>query len=175
MSMKKTVLTWGLISGGLSSAIMLLGAPFWDQIGFDRAAILGYTSLVASALLIFFGVRSYRDRVAGGKITFGKGFQVGILIALVASLCYVVTWEIYYFTAKPDFCSKYTAHQLEKARARGADAAEIAKIEQEGEWLKKVLANPVTNSAMTFLEPFPFGLLSSVVSAAILRRKRPAD
>ena len=170
--MKKTVLTWGLISGGVAITMMLLTFPFHDRIGYDNSLILGYTTLVASALLIFFGVRSYREQVAGGRLTFGKGFQVGVLIALVASACYVGVWEIYYFTAKPDFCAKYTAHELEKAKAAGADAAKLTEIEQQGEQMKKLLANPVTNAAMTFLEPFPIGLAASLISAGILRRRR---
>jgi hypothetical protein len=169
--MKKTVLTWGLISGAISISLMLVMMAFIDRVGFDRAEILGYTTLIASALLIFFGVRSYREQVAGGRLTFGKGFQVGILIALVASLCYVVAWEVYYYTAKPDFCAQYTAHQVRKAKEKGADAAAIAKIEAEGRQLEEWLANPLINGAMTFLEPFPIGLLAALVSAGILRRK----
>jgi hypothetical protein len=170
--MKKTVLTWGLISGGVAITLMLLTFPFHDRIGYDKSMILGYTALIAAATLIFFGVRSYRDEVAGGRLTFGKGFQVGILIALVASVCYVVVWEVYYFTAKPDICAKYTAYELEKAKAAGADAAKIAEIEKQGEEMKKMLANPVTNAAMSFLEPFPVGLTAALISAAILRRRR---
>ena len=34
--MKGTVLTFGLISGALSSAMMLLIPPFLDRIGFDQ-------------------------------------------------------------------------------------------------------------------------------------------
>ena len=64
--MKKTVLTFGLISGAILSAMMLATLPFLDRIGFDRGEIIGYTSMVVAFLLIFFGVRSYRDNVAGG-------------------------------------------------------------------------------------------------------------
>jgi hypothetical protein len=58
MSMKRTVWTWGLISGGVSSLMMALTVPFVDAIGFDRGAILGYTALVLSALMVFFGVKA---------------------------------------------------------------------------------------------------------------------
>ena len=50
MPIKKTVLTFGLISGAVSSAIMLGTVPFADRIGFDRGEILGYTSIVLSFL-----------------------------------------------------------------------------------------------------------------------------
>ncbi|HUR36321.1 MAG TPA: DUF4199 family protein, partial [Terriglobales bacterium] len=75
--MKKTILTFGLISGTISSALMMgLIVPFIDRIGFDKGMYVGYTSIVLSLMLVFFGIRSYRDNVAGGHISFGKGFQV---------------------------------------------------------------------------------------------------
>ena len=59
--MKKTVWTFGLIAGVVLSAMMLITLPFHDQIGFERAEVVGYTTMVAAFLLIFFGVRSYRE------------------------------------------------------------------------------------------------------------------
>jgi hypothetical protein len=56
--MKKTVLTFGLISGAVSAVTMLATVPFVDKIGFDKGEILGYTVIVLTALITFFGVRS---------------------------------------------------------------------------------------------------------------------
>jgi hypothetical protein len=92
--MQKTILTFGVISGTLISIWMVIGMIFHDAIGFDKAEVLGYTSMVLSFLLIFFGVRSYRDNVAGGSLSFGRAFKVGALIALVASIMYVATWQV---------------------------------------------------------------------------------
>ncbi|HEU4454352.1 MAG TPA: DUF4199 domain-containing protein, partial [Longimicrobium sp.] len=75
--MKKTVWTFGLISGGILSAMMLLTIPFMDEIGFDRGVVIGYATMVAAFLLVFFGVRSYRDNVAGGEVGFGRALAVG--------------------------------------------------------------------------------------------------
>jgi Protein of unknown function (DUF4199) len=80
--MKRTVLTFGLISGAISAATMLATIPFVDKIGWEKGEILGYTTIVLSALMVFFGVRSYRENVAGGRLTFGRGFAIGILITL---------------------------------------------------------------------------------------------
>ena len=108
--------------------MMLATLPFMHQIGFDKGAIVGYTSIVLSFLLVFFGIRSYRENVGGGTITFGRAFAVGILIALISSVCYVVTWEIIYFKFMPDFCEKYAAYLVEKARAAGASQQAIEAL-----------------------------------------------
>jgi hypothetical protein len=36
---------------------------------------------------------------------------------------------------------------------------------------KEVYDNPLFNAAMTFIEPFPIGLVITLISAAVLRRK----
>ena len=76
--MKKTVLTFGLMSGAVISVLMLLTMRFHDAIGFETAGlIVGYTTMVLAFLLIYFGVRSYRDNVAGGTVRFGRAFVGG--------------------------------------------------------------------------------------------------
>ena len=57
---------------------MLATIPFAEAIGWQKGEILGYTTIVLSALMVFFGVRSYRENVGGGRLTFGRGFAVGI-------------------------------------------------------------------------------------------------
>jgi hypothetical protein len=169
--MRKTVLTFGLISGAVLSAMMLLTLPFHDTIGFDRMAIVGYTTMVVAFLLIYFGVRSYRDNVAGGTVRFGRALAVGALIAAVASLCYVATWEVIYFKIAPDFVTKYQAHILAKERAKGQTEQALALKKAELEKFAEMYKNPAINAAITFLEPLPVALIVALVSAGVLSRR----
>lgn len=169
--MKKTILIFGLISGAISSLMMVGTVPFADRIDYDKAEYIGYTTIVLSFLLVFFGVRSYRDEIANGQITFAKAFGVGISITLISCVCYVVTWEILYFRFLPDFMDKYTAHMVQKLQASGAsDTVILAKV-QEGKRYKDMYDKPLFNAAITFLEPFPIGLAITLISSVILRRK----
>ena len=63
--MRRIVLTFGLIAGSIISIMMAATVPFMEDIGYDRGAFIGYTSMVVAFLLIYFGIRSYRDNVAG--------------------------------------------------------------------------------------------------------------
>lgn len=173
MNMKKTVLTFGLISGAISSGMLLLSLPLVDRIGFDKGMILGYTTIVASFLLVFFGIRSYRDQNPEAPLTFGRAFQVGLLITLVSCACYVATWEVVYFKLKPGFTDKYMEYSLEQIRKSGASPEEIAATERQIRDFKVQYDKVWVNAAYTFMEPFPVGLLVTVVSALVLRRKRP--
>ncbi len=169
--MKKTVLTFGLLSGALSALMMFATVPFLDTIGFERGAIVGYTAILVSFLFVYFGIRSYRDTVGAGRITFRTGFGVGILITLISCLFYVIAWEIVYFQFMPDFGAKYAAYLAEHLRSTGASEAAIQAALDQGAELKRMLDNPLTNAAMTFTEPFPVGLLVTLISAAVLRKK----
>jgi len=169
--MKRTVLTFGLISGVISSLMMVATVPFADRIGFDKGAIVGYTAIVLSFLLVFFGIRSYRDNVGNGQITFGKAFAVGISITVISCIFYVVTWEILYFNFLPDFMDKYSVYIVEKLKASGASAAAVQVKVQELKKYKELYDNPFFNALMTFIEPFPIGLVITLISAAVLRKK----
>ena len=169
--MKKIILTFGLISGAISSFMMIATVSFQHKIGYDKALIVGYTNIVLSFLLVYFGIRSYRDNVGNGQITFGKAFSVGICITLISCVCYVVTWEIIYFNFMPDFLDEYGAHAVEKLKAAGASAAAIQAQVEQAKRFKEMYANPLFNSLMTFIEPFPIGLLITLISAAVLRKK----
>src|SRR5207237_620421 len=107
-TMKKTVLTFGLI-GGVVIAVLTWGTlPFAKKIGFGHSLLVGYTVIVLSFLMVFFGIRSYRENIGGGTISFGRAFAIGALITLITSVCYVVNWEIMYFKFMPNFVNDYS-------------------------------------------------------------------
>jgi hypothetical protein len=176
--MKHTVIKYGLISGALISVMMMLTMSVHDRIGFETAGlVVGYVTMVLAFLLVYFGVRSYRDTVGGGTVGFGRALAVGALIAVVSSACYVATWEVVYFKFMPDFMDKYAAHQLEKARASGASEAQLTSRKIEMAKFATMYRNPLYNAALTIMEPLPVGLLVAVISAGVLsrRRKRAPD
>jgi Protein of unknown function (DUF4199) len=171
--MKKTVLTFGLISGLLISVLTGGSLLLADKIGSRHSMALGYTIMVASFLLIYFGIRSYRDNDLAGQISFGRAFTCGILITLVTTICYVAMWEVLYFNFMPHFMDGYFAAQVHKIQSSGLDSATMAARVAEIQRSQQLYQNPFVNIAYTFIEPFPVGLIITLISAAILRRKAP--
>jgi hypothetical protein len=171
--MRKIVLTFGLISGAIITAMTSIMLPLCmsGAVDLDKSEIVGYSTMVLAFLLVFFGIRSYRENIGGGSVTFGKAFQVGILITLIACAVYVVAWEIVYYNFIPDFADRYAARSIENMRAKGATPAAIDTAQKEMARFKELYKNPFINIGMTFVEIFPVGLIMTLVSAAILRRK----
>jgi hypothetical protein len=173
--MKKTVLTFGLISGVVISVLMLSTLPFAHQIGFSRAMIVGYTTMVLSFLLVFFGIRSYRENVGNGRISFGRAMGVGLLIMLISCAFYVITWEFMYFFLMPNFLTEYSAYMVENMRASGASAEQINQQVEQMKQFQVLYSNPFINAAFTLLEPLPVGLVMTLISALILRTRKPKE
>jgi hypothetical protein len=170
-TMKKTILTFGLISGGIMAVMMFATLPFTDSAWLQaHSMFMGYATMVLSFMLVFFGIRSYRENLGGGTITFGRAFAVGILITLISSVMYVGTWEIMYFGV-PSFGERFMTMCVAHVKNSGASPEAIqTQLNQ-----LKYLDNPFINAAMTFAEPFPVGLIITLVSAAILRKKTKAQ
>jgi hypothetical protein len=173
--MKRTVLIFGVISGLISSAMMFVTLPLINRgtINFDNGEVIGYTAIFLSFLLVFVGIRVHREN-NGGAITFGRAFTVGILITLISCAFYVASWEIISHEFMPDFAEKYAAAMVTKLHEKGASDAVIAEKKKQMDQMKAMLKNPAIDVAMTFIEPFPVGLVVTLVSAGILRKKQPA-
>ena len=171
--MKKIVLTFGLISGGIAVLAMLVTLPLVGRVSYGYLTVLGYTIFVACFLMVFFGIRSYRDTVGGGTITFGKAFTVGILITLVSCAIYMMAWDFIYRQFLPTFMDDYLTHMLEEMRAQGATPEALKQQMQENEQFKQWYQNPFIRYAMTLMEAFPVGLLMTLISALMLKRKTP--
>jgi hypothetical protein len=171
--MKNIVLTFGLLSGVVAAVMMAATMPFVERIGFDRMLVVGYTSIVISMLFVYFGIRSYRDNVLGGTISFGRGFQAGLLITLISCAFYVATWLVLYYVFMPDFGDKYAAYLIDNLRASGGSQAEVDAMIKQTEVYKEWFRNPFMNAAVSFTEPFPVGLLVTLISAAVLKRTSP--
>lgn len=171
--LKKIVFTFGVLGGLIAISLMLVSMSLESKAscGSTTSMVIGYTILVACAFFVFFGVKSYRDNVATGSVTFGKALWVGVLISLVASVCYVAGWELFDHFVKHQNMDGYFNAMQEQARAAHLSAeklqAKLADIEES----RKRYNNLFWNAAYTLLEPLLVLLMMSVLSAAILRRK----
>jgi hypothetical protein len=173
--MKKNIIIYGLIAGTVVSALMLFTLNYISHckgnVDYDTSMLIGYASMLIAFSLVFVGIRNYRDKYNGGVISFGKAFKLGILMVLIASTIYVVAWLIDYFFFIPDFMEKYSAHMLDELKASGASQIEIDKQTKEMASFGEMFKNPFFNAMMTYVEILPVGLIVTLISSFILKRK----
>jgi len=170
--MTKIVLIFGLISGAIAATLMwlLVAVVNTGSINFDNGTIWGYATMIIALSLVFFGIKSYRDN-SGGHISFLKGVQIGILISIISGVCYAASWEAYYSTTGQEFLQKYTAYNLDKMKNSGASDAEIEKARVDSEQFMELYRNFFVRFAMTLMEILPVGVVVTLISAALLRKR----
>ena len=173
--MKKNIIIYGLIAGIVVSIPMLITMNYISNskgnIDYDTAMVIGYASMLIAFSLVFVGIRNYKDKYNGGVISFGKAFKIGIMIVLIASTMYVLAWLIDYFFFIPDFIEQYSAHTLEQLKESGASKIEIDEQTKEMESFGRMYKNPFFNAMITYMEILPVGLIVTLISSIILKRK----
>lgn len=172
--MKKTILVFGLIAGATVSAMLLVTTLLGksNHANFDWGMVVGYASMLLAFSLIFIAVKSYRDRYNAGIISFKNAFWMGLGITVLASAIYVISWMLIYTFIYPDFASDYGQYTLAKMAAAGKTAAEIAQAKKEIAQAYSLYDTWYGLAGITFLEIFPVGLVVSLISALILKRKQ---
>jgi len=173
--MKKNILIYGLIAGSVVSILMLISINYIShvdgKVDYNTSLLIGYASMLIAFSLVYVGIRNYRDKFNAGVISFGKAFKIGIMIVLIASTIYVVAWLIDYFFFIPDYLEKFSAQELDKLKASGASQMKIDKETMKMANMVKMLKNPLFNALMTYAEILPVGLIVTLISSLILKRK----
>lgn len=174
--MKNTIIKYGLISGAMSAGgILIITLIFkfygFDKIGFENSAYIGYSLITLSMAVIFWGIKSYRDNVNNGQVSFKNGLLIGLSIALISCICYSLMWMVVYYNFMPNFMDDYADFSIRKLKESGASEMELAKNQAQLQEFKDIYKTPLGVFGITLMEPLPIGILGAVVSAFILKKK----
>lgn len=170
--MKNIIIRNGVIAGFVVTIMMIVStALMYNDEQFEPSMAVGYIGMFIAFSFVFVGIKSYRDKYNHGSITFGQAFKIGLLITLIASTFYVVTWLVEYYVFIPDFMDRYSdfvSRQIERENLPLNEVQEkMAFLEKQKEWYK----NPLFVILLTYSEILPIGIIVSVISALILKRK----
>jgi hypothetical protein len=171
--MLRIILKFGVIAGLIVGVL-----EFGTFVAFDGmpplkyGMLIGYTTMLIALSAVFVGIKRHRDVDRGGVIGFWPAFGVGLGVSFIAGIFYVAAWELVQAVTHMDFASSYVQAIIASEKAKGADAATLAKLTADMESFKIQYANPLFRLPMTFAEIFPVGVLVSLVSAGLLRNSR---
>jgi hypothetical protein len=179
--MKKNSLVFGTIAGvlistfmGISMAIMGCGSGEMDA--GNSSMIIGFSAMAVSFSFIFVGIKNFRDKQNGGVLPLGKGIVLGLFISLIASTLYVITWAVEFHFFMPDFMDKYAAMQAKQLQESGMSSIALEEALKEIEKTSSDYKhNPLVFALYTYMEILPVGILITLISAFILKRKTPLE
>ena len=170
--MKKTIFVFGSIGGGLANLFVICVIMFVSKDHDGTSELLSYSSMILALSLVYVGTRSFRDRYNDGTIGFGKALRVALGITFIACTIYVLAWLVEYYCFMPGYMDTYAAAMGRQARGSGlspeALQKELAKIES----MRVSYRNPVVVVLYTYLEIVPVGIIISLLTALLVKRKR---
>jgi hypothetical protein len=173
MSMTRMILSFGALAGlivglplfAITVAMQGHPPPSWG-------VALGYATMLVALSLVFVAVKRHRDQVRGGVIGFWPAFGVGLAISGVASLGYVLAWELALAVTGIDFGADYARAVIDSKQAAGLDGAALEQLRAEMAEFARRYRNPLFRVPMTLMEILPVGVLVSAVTAGLLRNSR---
>lgn len=171
--MFRIILKYGVIAGlVVGAALVGVSLAYEGQPPPDWGMAAGFASMLVALSAVFVGIKRHRDSAGGGVIRFWSAFGLGLAISLVASLIYVVAWELTLALIDTDFAAMFAAQMIERAEAKGLSGDALAAAAQKAREFEAMYRNPLLRMPMTFVEIFPVGVLVSLVSALVLRNPR---
>lgn len=172
--MNNAIWKWGIISGGV---MVLAFLSYWlvnggefDPEKYRMGEIVGYTTMIISMLGVYFGIRSYRDKVLGGEITFSKALGKGALISLVASVIFgIYSVLLFEFMMTSDNKISLMRSGLER---QGLPAEKVeAQLAQQMEMMDSFVGS-IFNGLLMLVTVFLIGMVITLFSSLILRTKQ---
>lgn len=168
--MRKTVLRYGGYAVLLMAILFALSYTIFSGFGYAGQEAVGWSSIILANVFVFFGIKYFRDKVNNGLLSFGQALKLGLLISILPSIAFGLFNVIYIAWIDPQFNEKYYGRMVEEAKASTPPdklAAVIADMEKQKEFFSSV---PMQFLVM-FLSVFMIGLIVTIISAFILKRK----
>ena len=171
--MKKTILTFGAISGLVIGLFIVVISLLVSRYPSLENTYVGYSAQIIAFAFIFVGVKNFRDKFNQGTVSFGKAFRIGLGITLIAGTVYVLVWLVEFYVFIPDFMEKYAAKMVKNVHDSGVPQAIADKKIAQINGMKEMYKNPLFVILLTYAEVLPVGLIISLLTALILKRKHP--
>lgn len=164
--MNNIILKNGLLGSSIVSALLISITMYMKSNPEKEVSMMvGFAGMLLAFLFVVKGIKQQRD-VNNGFISFGKAFLTGFWITLIISTIYVLVWLVILYNFFPNFAEHYTDMAIAKASPE-----EVAKVTEEMNSFKEMYKNPIWVILFTYMEILPLGIVFSLVSALILKKK----
>ena len=128
--------------------------------------LLGFVMMFA---ILWLGIKAVRDEAPEKGMSYGRGVGTGTLISLYSGLMSSVYSFIHFKFVNPEFADYQLALIRPKWEAAGMGEAQMEQAEK----MTRAMMGPVAQAILTPIMVVLFGLVLSLIIAAILKRPAP--
>ncbi len=164
--MNKIILKNGLFGGLIVSASLVI-ITLYMKANPEKVVnmFFGFISMLLAFLFAIQGIKQ-QIRANSGIISFGKAFKTSFWITFSIATIYVVVWLLIFYNFFPNFAEHYTDMAI-----KNASPADIAQVTQDMNAFKAMYKNPFMVVVLTYAEILPLGILFSLLSALLIKKK----
>jgi len=167
----KYVLRYGVFAGVVVASmlflfVLLAETPLMSNYG----ETIGYASMVIAFSTIFFAVREFSKEKP--TVGFKPAFLIGLKITIIATVIYTLAWFVLTNTIAQDFMEIHYQKGVEEIHNSDWPKAEKAARLERMKYFRELLKKPLVKIGVTISEIFPVGLLISLATALIFRKKQ---
>lgn len=130
-----------------------------------------WLGFVIMAAVLFLGIKAVREESPGQYLSYGKGVGSGVLISLFSGLMSGVYSFIHFKFVNTEFAD----YQMELVRAKWEAAGMSSTQMEQADGVARMMMGPVVQAIITPIMVVLFGLILSLIIAAILKRPAPAE
>ncbi|HBD25899.1 DUF4199 domain-containing protein [Flavobacterium sp.] len=164
--MNNIILKNGLFGSIIVSALLVSVTMYMKSNPEKEVSMMfGFAGMLLAFIFVVAGIKQQRD-ANNGYISLGKAFLTGFWITLIISTIYVIVWLVILYNLFPNFAEHYTDMAIAKA-----SPDEVAKVTEDMNSFKEMYKNPIMVILFTYMEILPLGIVFSIVSALILKKK----
>ncbi len=167
-SMKKNIITYGLLLGVVSVAfnIMLYTMDMHYQQSF-MAGIVGMVILVGVLLYAFVNYKKQNE----GYLSLSEALKLGLGITLVSAIIGVLYSFVLTEFLDPDMVQKAMDFQIEQMRAANPEISQEQIDMRRG--MSEKFSSPLFRSAFQIIGALFVGFIVSLIGGLIVKKSRP--
>jgi Protein of unknown function (DUF4199) len=132
---------------------------------------LTWLMVIAHAAVLWFGIKAVREESPDKSLSYGQGVGAGTLISLYSGLMSAVYTFIHFKFINPNFFD----YQMELVRQKWVQAGMSDTQMEQAESITRKFMGPGVSTCFALVATVIFGLILSLIIAAILKRPKPAN
>lgn len=167
-SIQNTMLTYGLILGGVSIIFNLM--LFFLDMHTQQSPAVGIVSVVIMIGVLMFAFIQFK-KANEGFLSLGEALKLGLGISLVAAIIGVIYSFVLTEVMDPGMMQKVLDMQMETIRANNPEMSQEAMDATRS--MSEKFSTPLIRSAIQLIIALFIGFIISLIGGLILKKSRP--
>ena len=167
MSAGKVAMNYGLILGLVLIVYSLI--LYLVDVPLESLQYANWAGYVFTIVAMVLGIKAYRDKYAGGLITYGKSFSTGFMIGLYAAIISAIYAFFYFSYINPGIIQEMMDLRVAEMWADNPEMTE-EQFEMAESWMKRFMS-PVMLVVWGLIANVIISLILSLIVSIFMQKK----